>query len=194
MSCPLRVKRPSRTQEVVRRRAGPTTTRCHIGPSTSGQFIPSQLDFTVRAARNRRGFFSRPKCASIRKKSRRARCTRRMRHGVSSANEYIDLRENRSPSDGPLSFLSSFKRPLTTRSLAFSRSPEANAIPVLLPPLRFESVIGERGIPPPPALTFPRLGQECDAGDRWPSAELFDAFLLVTLHFARFIGAHDRTP
>lgn len=50
MSCPLRVKRPSCTggcQEKNR----PTIQR--VGPSTSGQFIPSQLDFTVRAACNR---------------------------------------------------------------------------------------------------------------------------------------------
>ncbi|CAL1680724.1 unnamed protein product [Lasius platythorax] len=77
MSCLLRVKRPSCTggcQEKNRptiQRVGP-----HLGPSTSGQFIPSQLDFTVRAACNRRGAafstLARSKYAPIRKKGIRA--------------------------------------------------------------------------------------------------------------------------
>lgn len=97
-------------QEVVRREP---TTRLPSNHPLPDNLYPSQLDFTVRAERNRRDLFSRSNYAPIRGEKKRAAVykvciRRRMRHGVSTANEYIDLRarararESRSLSvDGP---------------------------------------------------------------------------------------------
>lgn len=58
MSWLLRVKRPARTGGCQEERpCRELRNSLAIETSTSGQFIPSQLDFTVRAVRNRRGFF-----------------------------------------------------------------------------------------------------------------------------------------
>lgn len=126
-----------------------------------------------------------------------------MRHGVSSANEYIDLRENRSPS-------ATVPRPFFRRLNGLSRRAHSHfrARPKRMPfpfffflKLRFESVIGEPGIPRSRinvSAPYPGMRRR-DAANRRSIRErltllVFDGFLLVTLHFARFIDRQDRTP
>lgn len=137
MSCLLRVKRPSLAQEVVKRRTGRLYNALdHLGPTTSGQFIPSQLDFTVRAACNRRG-------AAFSTLSTRQYVRRYTGKCVMGSPQPMNIltyaRENRYPFEMEESVPSlelSFchvLNDLSTRTLAFSHLPEANAIPVLLP-------------------------------------------------------------
>lgn len=121
-----------------------------------------------------------------------------MRHGVSSANEYIDLRENRSPSDGPPAFFRRLNGLSRRAHSHFRARPKRMPFPLFFLKLRFESVIGEPGIPcsrinvsaPYPGM---RRGDMRDAGNRRAIHErltllVFDGFLLVTLHFAHILS------